>query len=107
MLNVAQKYALDRTAMMVNNLMNCVKIMSQQKGSELKGWNIFWKIKWLHVSLKAWKNYHTSFYTSIQGFVSLESLDERGVESMMMIDVKKVFYLLCFCLEGLNIIWTD
>lgn len=41
MLNVAQKYALDRTAMMVNNLMNCVKIMSQQKGSELEGWNIF------------------------------------------------------------------
>lgn len=41
MLNVAQKYALDRTEMMITNLMNCVKIMSQQKGSELEGWNIF------------------------------------------------------------------
>lgn len=41
MLNVGQKYALDRTAMMVTSLMNYVKIMSQQKGSELKGWNIF------------------------------------------------------------------
>lgn len=43
MLNVAQKYALDRTAMMVTSLMNYVKIISQQKGSELEGWNIFWR----------------------------------------------------------------
>lgn len=107
MLNVAQKYALDRTAVMVTSLMNCVKIMSQQKGSELEGWNIFWRSSNYMYHLKLEKNYHTSFYISIQGFVSLESLDERGTESMMMIDVKKVFYLLCFCLEGLNIIWID
>lgn len=41
MLNVVQKYVLDRIVVMVISLMNYVKIMLQYKGSELEGWNIF------------------------------------------------------------------
>lgn len=55
MLNVAQKYALDRTAVMVTSLMNYVKIMSQQKGSELEGWNTFFEDQVITCIIKSLK----------------------------------------------------